>query len=80
MCKTCEQLVYSLRKSFGKFLNVLVEKFNICTLVCKTTAFYTIYNQLFSQANFLQQPLQLSEFSPLSTPLTATTNLNKGVI
>jgi hypothetical protein len=80
MCKTCGKFVYNLRKAAGKPYYGLVEKIKTCALVCKTTTLYTFLYQLFSQAILSPQHRQIPEFSPLSTTLTVTTNLNKGVI
>jgi hypothetical protein len=79
MCKTYEKLVEKLWVFFGKFRTGLMEKFGQLNSLWETRHFSTNFFVISSQPIFLNLPLKISPFSPLSTTLTATTKLKKGI-
>jgi len=79
MCEICGKVVNKLRIISGKFWCGLVENFYTLNFVCKNYIFSTNFYQYFPKTIRFFQLHKILWFSPLSTSLTMTTKLNKGV-
>jgi hypothetical protein len=79
MCKSCEYFVDKVGTTLAKIYAILLDKLSPRVNVWKSNLSPTDFYQRFSQDIFSSQLRHSAQLSTLSTPLTATIKLKKGI-